>query len=40
MRPTTDQQDLMALEGFTNFKGSEQVPDPQYMLTVKKDFHR
>ena len=39
-RPTAYQQDLMALEGITNFKGPEQMTDPQNMLTVKDDFHR
>jgi hypothetical protein len=40
MRAAADQQNLMALQRLTNFKGSEQVPDPQYMLTVKNDLHR
>jgi hypothetical protein len=30
----------MVRQGVTNFKGSEQMSDPQHMLTVKNDFHR
>jgi hypothetical protein len=40
MRSATDQKNPVALQRFTNFKGSEQVSDPQYMLTVKNDLHR